>query len=68
MTGNNRYELAKKALIEHDGEVLSLEELKSVVMKKLASKESVVTEYLKLMDKTQLIKEKEQGKFDINAK
>lgn len=57
MAGNSRYHLAKKALIEYQGESLKLDILKTIIRRELASKEASVIEYLKLMDATGLIKE-----------
>ncbi len=65
MAGKTMYQLAVSAMLGLDNELLSLEDLKQLIRKHLASKETGIKSYLKVMAEGGLTKEEEPFKFRI---
>ncbi|KKL50233.1 hypothetical protein LCGC14_2307500 [marine sediment metagenome] len=70
MAGRTRYDMCKDMLKAHRGKTLSIHELRSLVIKNIASMDDKVDQYLRLMNSTNLIKEIMNvdtgvGKFEV---
>ena len=64
--GKTKYTMCIDALKPHDGEKMTLRELRMLIMIKLASDEKRVNEYLRFMSATNLINEYEHLHWEIN--
>ena len=65
MAGTNRYELAKKLLSNCGYQKISLGTLRLKIGAHLATTESAITGYIRMMIDMGLIKEIEQGTFEV---
>ena len=67
MAGKTKYEMAVEALKPFDGKILHVNELKMIIMRKLASSEPAVRGYCRLIETMGITKEVEHYKFKIDC-
>jgi len=70
MAGRTRYDMCKDMLEKHRGKIMSIGELRLLVIKNIASMDDKVNLYLRLMSTTNLIREIVDvdtgiGKFEV---
>ena len=66
MAGKTRYELAKEALKDWDGEVIHVNKLKLLIMKSLSSTEEGIRAYCRMLESCGIIKEVEHYRFKVD--
>lgn len=65
MAGSTRFDLALKALSEFNGRQMTIDELRQLILRRLASSGKTVTAYLKLMEASGLTHEIEPALYKI---
>ena len=66
MAGKTRFQMAKEALKNWDGETIHVNKLKLLIMRELSSKEEGVRAYCRMLESCGIIKEVEHYQFKID--
>jgi len=67
MAGKTIYQKAKEALIGKSGQVISLQNLRKLIIMNCGSSSRTITEYLSVMQESGLIKDIGNTSFQING-